>query len=79
MVQSSFKHFTERPPLGVLYVFLMKDIDRCLPWMLSVSTGRFSTTLVFCAPILAKAVYSIRRIAEANAFRVNNFRGHVFG
>ena len=41
VVDTQFHKFHGRPFARVVYVFLMKDIGRRLPWVLPGSTGRF--------------------------------------
>ena len=41
VVHTQFHKFYGRPFASVLYLFLMKDIGRWLPWVLPGSTGRF--------------------------------------
>ena len=41
VVDIQFNNFHGRPFARVLYVFLMKDIGRWLPWVIPGSTGRF--------------------------------------
>ena len=41
VVDTQFNKFHGRPFVRVLYVFLMKDIGRGLPWVLPGWTGRF--------------------------------------
>ena len=41
VVDTQFHKFYGRPFAPALYLFLMKDIGRRLPWVLPASTGRF--------------------------------------
>ena len=42
VVDTQFHKFHGDPFARVLYVFIMTDIGRCLPWVMPGSTGRFS-------------------------------------
>ena len=55
MVNTQFHKFYARSFARVLYLILMTDIGRWLPWMLPGSTGRFSITILRSEDTIAVA------------------------
>ena len=58
VVDTQFHKFYGRPFARVLYLFLMKDIGRWLPWVLPGSTGRFHRDDFGLEPFCALALYN---------------------
>ena len=68
VVDTQFRKFHGRTFARVVYLFLMKDIGRGLPWVPPGSTGRFYKDRLRCFLAISRAKTSDRDLSRRNIF-----------